>query len=188
MRRSRLVIAIVAASSCAGEASDELFVSRLSSERTLSSLSGPERVTLCEDEARADVALAHQPDALDATCRTRGNLAASQASTTAERRAACQVEVDACRRELSAKTVDTSRCNDLPPRPCTATIEEYTECVNAELEFLVRAYDLAVPCDQLDIVPSDDEKVRRDALCTQIDSAFEAGCRRYHAKCPSPPP
>jgi hypothetical protein len=159
------------------------FQTSVDGDRRLDALTDDENAALCLDYQSAQEAFARNPELVAAGCRLRAEIAVGEVQDRAQARAACHQEYDACLAELAAKPVPVATCPN-QRRTCSATVDDFAACMNAELDLVAYYIELAPDCDHFDPDPADHD-VTDDGSFDAMLHLLTAPCAAYNQKCPS---
>jgi hypothetical protein len=151
------------------------FSSSIDGNAVIGQLTPQQQQTLCGEIASFSKSSGFDRDATDLFCREAGILAAylnaPDAATDAQLRALCQTNYDMCTSMQSAGTCEP------PTGACTATVAEFSACVNDTVETLPMELEDVPTCDKI-------SAAQLTSTAPPAPPTQPPSCASYQAKCP----
>jgi hypothetical protein len=152
------------------------FMSSLPGSSQIGTLSMDQLQTLCDEFGAYSLNSSLGSDTKEITCRFSALLSAAftNPQTDSDLQAACQTAYDSCTTQSQQ-----DMCNTTPDPSCTATVAEYTACVNDATALLHATLDSIPSCSEVTLADLDSDGGSSDQTMTP------ASCQAVENECPS---
>ena len=156
----------------------------------LGQLTPAQITTLCHEVESFSMRSGLEADVKEITCRQNATVgildAADMSKTDAELRAECRANYDLCQSSSTSTyqcrtvcTTNSGTCDQTPDPACTATVNEYSACINDVFRSTTISLMQLPPCDAVTVA------MLRQDLPTPAD--VPQSCQTLSQKCASPP-
>ena len=147
----------------------------------LGQLSSAQLTSLCSDLNRYYTGLASNASLKQGSCKLAAVLTASltvgSSTTDAQLQAACNQAYNQCL-SGSSTTGQTLTCTETPPASCTATVAQYTACLNDNVSATTAAFASLPACNSLTVA-----SLSADGGSGGGGDELPASCKTFSAAC-----